>query len=738
LRIGVPKSSRGRSSAPQASQSTAKAELNRASHVGQRDRISPPQLGHSDGSSSSDSSKYRWAKPQRRQTETQSPSVLRRSSFSQSPAVPTASRLAPCAWKNRRVRAVRALAPLLLALAAAPPAAGDIAAEKALAQRYAPVVRLVEQEKECGYGEPYSPLDVRVLFGEPTVALRGPWETDDLIRIAPAAADLSRGLYEHHLDFPGNALAPGCGYERWNDRVKAGSRPTAYAHVVSDAGHPGRLALQYWFFYAFNDFNNKHEGDWEMIQLVFEADDAESALETEPREIGYSQHEGAERADWTDEKLERVQGTHPVVHVAAGSHANYFDDALYLGRSAETGIGCDDTTDPTFDVRPALQTIPNDPEAARKAFPWIAYEGRWGELQKAFYNGPTGPNLKLQWTEPIRWAEEDWRDHSYPVPAGGLLGTQATDFFCSGVGGVSDALLRAVDDPLPLLAGVLVLLVVALFLITRTPWHPTAPLRVARRRSWGQILTASGRLYLRRWPLFVGIGLAFLPIAGLTAVIQSLVFGFLGLAGIETEGEATGNLAFAVAGLGGVLALVGVAIVLAATSRAVVEVDAGRPIDPVGAYRLALRTLPRSLAALAIAAVVVVLLDVSILLVPVAVWLLGRWALAITVVQLEDARPGEALRRSSRLVRGRWFKVASLVVIGAALALAAGPFVGALLIFATDAPFAALNVVSGIVYAVSMPFVALATTYAYFDARAREQLEPPDRDELPAEFSPAQ
>ena len=29
--------------------------------------------------------------------------------------------------------------------------------------------------RECGPGEPYEPIDVDALFGEPTVALRGPW-----------------------------------------------------------------------------------------------------------------------------------------------------------------------------------------------------------------------------------------------------------------------------------------------------------------------------------------------------------------------------------------------------------------------------------------------------------------------------------------------------------------------------------------------------------------------------------
>ena len=139
----------------------------------------------------------------------------------------------------------------------------------------------------------------------------------------------------------------------------------------------------------------------------------------EPQSIGYSSHEGAERAEWGDEKLEVVEGTHPVVYPAAGSHANKFTEALYLGSSAEAGVGCDDTRGPHVEFSPAVETIPSDPDAARRAFPWIAFEGRWGELQRAFFNGPTGPNLKSQWTEPIGWSE-DWRPRSYAVPTGGV------------------------------------------------------------------------------------------------------------------------------------------------------------------------------------------------------------------------------------------------------------------------------------------------------------------------------
>ena len=86
------------------------------------------------------------------------------------------------------------------------------------------------------------------------------------------------------------------------------------------------------------------------------------------------------------------------------------------------------------------------PPPPRRRFPWIAFEGRWGELQKAFFNGPTGPNLKSQWTQPIEWSQS-WRDRSYAVPTGGVLGTGATDFFCTAVATGSRGLVRLLRDP---------------------------------------------------------------------------------------------------------------------------------------------------------------------------------------------------------------------------------------------------------------------------------------------------
>ena len=625
-----------------------------------------------------------------------------------------------------------ALLPVLMlaALVAAPNAAADLADERALAEKYAPIVRLVEQQDICSYGEPFIPTDIDLLLGEETVALRGPWNVTDLVEIGPSADDLVK-RFEYHLDFPGNALDPGCTYNRWAERLTRGSEPVVYAHVVGEQGSPEKLALQYWFFYPFNDFNNTHEGDWEMIQLQFDAPDARAALGTEPVEVGYSSHEGAERATWDDEKLELVDDR-PVVYPAAGSHANKYSDALWLGSSAEAGVGCDDTRGPHRELSPRVVTIPSDRAAAEAAYPWIAFEGRWGELQKAFFNGPTGPNLKTQWILPVTWSE-DWRDNSYAVPTGGVFGTGSTDFFCSAVAKGSRALSQLLSNPVPLIILLATALGLVIFATVRATWTPVAPTRIARRRAWGQIISASARMYARRPFLFLGLGVLLIPIAVAMTFVQWLLLSVIDLLG-TVSGEGAGAWAFLSVVVGTTFALLGLGLVQAATTCALVEMDSDRPVGAWRAYRLALRQFRPLLGAIALFVLVWVVLTTTVFLIPVAIWLAVRWCLVAPVVELEDHRPFAALRRSAALVRRRWIRVGSLVGVSAALALLAGPLLGAILIFTTEMPFALLNLVAGVVYSLAMPFVALVTAYVYFDARARVELEPFEHvSELPAE-----
>ena len=115
----------------------------------------------------------------------------------------------PCRLGNADVRVefrgVKAAASIVLAgivlFVGTARADAAVTDEQLLARRYAPVVRLVEQPEECGPGEPYEPMDVDALFGQPTVALRGPWNATDLVEIGPRAGDLV-GRFDYHLDFP--------------------------------------------------------------------------------------------------------------------------------------------------------------------------------------------------------------------------------------------------------------------------------------------------------------------------------------------------------------------------------------------------------------------------------------------------------------------------------------------------------------------------------------------------------
>ncbi|MFO7537788.1 MAG: hypothetical protein R6X32_06975 [Chloroflexota bacterium] len=105
-----------------------------------------------------------------------------------------------------------------------------------------------------------------------------------------------------------------------------------YGRVLRQGGW---IALQYWFFYPFNDWRsgfygaNDHEADWEMIYVyLYEKDDGT----IEPEWVAYASHDYSGddlRRRWDDPDLEKV-GDHPVVYPGAGSHASYYEPGEYL------------------------------------------------------------------------------------------------------------------------------------------------------------------------------------------------------------------------------------------------------------------------------------------------------------------------------------------------------------------------------------------------------------------------
>jgi hypothetical protein len=167
------------------------------------------------------------------------------------------------------------------------------------------------------------------------------------------------------------------------------------------------------------------------------------------------------------------------------------------------------------------------------------------------------------------------------------------------------------------------------------------------------------------------------------------------------------------------------------------ELDAGGRPTPLRAYRRVLARVPTIVGGTVVALVVLILLDLTVVGIPFSIWLLVRWSLLAQVVELEGCSVLGSLRRSSELVSGHWWRVASISVVTTGLALLLGPFLGALLLLVSDASFDVVNVVAGLVYTVTLPFAAIATTYVYYDLLVRDRLAEADRATggvLPAEI----
>ena len=115
---------------------------------------------------------------------------------------------------------------------------------------------------------------------------------------------------------------------------------------------------------------------------------------------------------------------------------------------------------------PARTTPPNS-----GAFEWLSYDGRWGEREKGFNNGPTGPTTKTVWKEPFTWMAEQ-RTTSPRLPGGSIVGPQVTGAFCGAVAAASDLInLEAKSRPLAIAT---IVVVVAPDRALRRP-HPLGP-----------------------------------------------------------------------------------------------------------------------------------------------------------------------------------------------------------------------------------------------------------------------
>lgn len=602
----------------------------------------------------------------------------------------------------------------------APSAAADeIDAERRLAERFAPVVILKEQVEDCDTsGEPFTPAPVEIVLDNPEVLLRQVGRDDPVLLRAPGASDLFRLGDGTYLDFPGDALRPGCTYERDFRRFMEPHPTTVYAHVARQPDRPDVLALQYWFFWYYNDWNNRHEGDWEGIQLLFEASTVEAALAAEPISVGYAQHEGGERVRWDDSRLER-RGDRPVVYSSAGSHASYYSSALYLGRSGSEGFGCDDTTGPSLVTDPAVVVLPAAVDDPDDPLAWLMYDGRWGELRVGPYSGPTGPRDKERWVAPVDW-HESLRTSSVVVPSGDGGSAQLAQAFCGVVGWGSTQVIRLQTSPVLVLVAAGALVLLGLRLARRTSWTVVAPTPVVARRRFGQILRATPRIARHRWRALLTLGLVYLPVAALAGVAIALLRRVpLARQLLELGGERSGTGAVLALLVGGLVNLLAYQIVLAATARLLTTSDDGSLAAGVGALRSTAARLTELLTALLRATLVVGGLLLSVVGIPWGLRQLVRYQFASPVVMVEGVGGSRALDRSAALVSGRWGHTAVAIALLNLTAAGLGTALGLVLLVVLQVlPLWMFSVIVALTSVVVVPLVAVAQTLLYGDAVA--------------------
>lgn len=257
------------------------------------------------------------------------------------------------------------------------------AADQELAEQYAPILYFVN-------GEQCYPVNISYALENSYL-----YETGNPSPLSTSPTPESLSTYTtdtYYLDNQRGTVDVGDnGIENDYQSKMATLGYTVYANVDSVNN-----VIQYWFFYAFNGGDlNRHEGDWEMIQVVLSSG--------QPSEVMFSQHYAGQKARWSQVDKE---GEHVKVYVARGSHANYIKP--YSGK---VGLASDTVADNGRILRPVDYTID-----VLTTQPWLSFGGRWGwagvdpsateEAAILGEAGPNGPKFREGGTmwQPLSWA----------------------------------------------------------------------------------------------------------------------------------------------------------------------------------------------------------------------------------------------------------------------------------------------------------------------------------------------
>lgn len=255
------------------------------------------------------------------------------------------------------------------------------------------------------------------------------------------------------------------------------------------------------------------------------------------------------------------------------------------------------------------------------------------------------------------------------------------------------------------------------------------PLRV------GEILDAAIKLYVGNARTLMGLtAVVAIPLQALSGIVllstvssgSDLPAGFAGLSSHAATGT---DLA---ARLGAsvtleVTSLIVLAFTTAACVKAVSNAYLGQPATIKASLRFALRRVLPLLAMQILFFLGLVLAFVA-LVIP-GIWLYVSWSLGSPALLIERVGPARALGRSRRLVRGRWWPTAGVLLVAFVMVgVIAGVFEALLAALALTSSHPSVLLAASVVSLagavstiVTQPFQAAVITVLYYDLRVRHE-----------------
>ncbi len=253
------------------------------------------------------------------------------------------------------------------------------------------------------------------------------------------------------------------------------------------------------------------------------------------------------------------------------------------------------------------------------------------------------------------------------------------------------------------------------------------PLRV------GEILDAGIKVYVRNARTLIGLGAVIVvPFQALSALVllstvsraSEVPHGSFALGTRSSTSDHAVSLGASVTL--DVTSLIVTVLVTAACVKAVSDIYLDQPTGIGHSLRFAARRLG-SLVWLEVVVTVALALAFIALIIP-GIWLYAAWSVVVPALLIEDRRGGKAISRSFRLVRGRWWPVAGvLLAANIMIAIVGGAIEGALVLISlgTGASLAltviVVSLAAGVSSVLTRPFLAAVTTILYYDLRVRHE-----------------